>query len=127
VAKIINVNRMFFAVLAYLNMAPSIRRQINEAAKQMYTELNSLLFKFNKAKRIYIYWNKFKFNKLKANASLKTYKFFLRKIKLFFKEHVQNINEAIVSFKRRTNLLREHKRNLLLKKDLFYGRTQSEL
>ena len=51
----------------------------------------------------------------------------IRWLLLFFKEHVQNINEAIVSFKRRTNLLREHKRNLLLKKDLFYGRTQSEL
>jgi hypothetical protein len=108
-------------------MAPSIRRQINEAAKQMYTELNSLLFKFNKAKRIYIYWNKLKFNKLKANASLKTYKFFLRKLKLFFKEYVQSINESIQSMKRRTNLLKEHKRNLLQQKQLFYGQTQSEL
>jgi hypothetical protein len=93
----------------------------------MFTALNNLVLKFNKAKRIYTYLKKFKFNQLKKAASLKKYKFFLRKIKLFFKEHVQNINEAIVSFKRRTNLLREHKRNLLLKKDLFYGRTQSEL
>ena len=93
----------------------------------MFTALNNLVLKFNKAKRIYTYLKKFKFNQLKKADALKKYKFFLRKIKLFFKEHVQNINEAIVSFKRRTNLLREHKRNLLLKKDLFYGRTQSEL
>ncbi len=104
-----------------------MRRRISKEAKQMFTALNNLVLKFNKAKRIYTYLKKFKFNQLKKAASLKKYKFFLRKIKLFFKEHVQNINEAIVSFKRRTNLLREHKRNLLLKKDLFYGRTQSEL
>lgn len=108
-------------------MAPSMRRSISIEAKQMFTALNNLVLKFNKAKRIYTYLKKFKFNQLKKADALKKYKFFLRKIKLFFKEHVQNINEAIVSFKRRTNLLREHKRNLLLKKDLFYGRTQSEL
>lgn len=108
-------------------MAPSMKRRISKEAKQMFTALNNLVLKFNKAKRIYTYLKKFKFNQLKKADALKKYKFFLRKIKLFFKEHVQNINEAIVSFKRRTNLLREHKRNLLLKKDLFYGRTQSEL
>jgi len=88
-----------------------MRRRISKEAKQMFTALNNLVLKFNKAKRIYTYLKKFKFNQLKKAASLKKYKFFLRKIKLFFKEHVQNINEAIVSFKRRTNLLREHKRN----------------
>jgi hypothetical protein len=108
-------------------MAPLARRRISEEAKQMFSALNNLVLKFNKAKRIYNYWNKFKFNRLKKAASLKKYKFLLRKIKLFFKEHFQNINKAIVSFKRRTNLLKEHKRNLLLKKDLFYGQTQSEL
>jgi hypothetical protein len=70
-------------------MAPSMRRRISKEAKQMFTALNNLVLKFNKAKRIYTYLKKFKFNQLKK--------------------------------------LREHKRNLLLKKDLFYGRTQSEL
>jgi len=50
----------------------------------MYKELKKLLLRFHDAKKVYNYWNKCKYNKLKTAVSLKIYKLLLKKIKFFF-------------------------------------------
>ena len=116
---------MFAYIVRHLKM-PSVRKQINEAADQMYTELEKLLLRLNTALKIYNYWKKIKYNKLKKAASFKKYKRLQKKIKLFFKDKTEELNNSIFSMQRRTNLLKEHKRNLLQQKQLFSGRSNSE-